>query len=66
MKTYDELITNLKDLIRNINPEFTHDKRISDQYLLCEMKNLLEMSKLNSEKFVNEVDKDFKQKILRR
>ena len=62
MKTHIELITNLKGLIRVINPKFTNDNSNSDQYLLCEIKSLLEMSKLNTENSVNHVDEYYEQK----
>jgi len=61
MKTYDELITNLKELIRIINSKYTDKNRNSDQLLLCEIKNLLEMSNLNTYKWKNNANVDFKQ-----
>ena len=61
MKTYDELITNLKELIRIINSKYTDKNRNSDQLLLCEIKNLLEMSNLNTDKWKNNANVDFKQ-----
>ena len=61
MKTYDELITNLKELIRIINSKYTDKNRNSDQLLLCEIRNLLEMSNLNTDKWKNNANVDFKQ-----
>lgn len=61
MKTYDKLITNLKELIRIINSKYTDNNRNSDQLLLCEIKNLLEMSNLNTDKWKNNANVDFKQ-----
>ncbi len=61
MKTYDKLITNLKELIRIINSKYTDKNRNSDQLLLCEIKNLLEMSNLNTDKWKNNANVDFKQ-----
>ena len=61
MKTCDELITNLKELIRIINSKYTDKNRNSDQLLLCEIKNLLEMSNLNTDKWKNNANVDFKQ-----
>ena len=61
MKTYDKLITNLKELIRIVNSKYTDKNRNSDQLLLCEIKNLLEMSNLNTDKWKNNANVDFKQ-----
>lgn len=61
MKTYNKLITNLKELIRIINSKYTDKNRNSDQLLLCEIKNLLEMSNLNTDKWKNNANVDFKQ-----
>jgi len=66
MKSNDELITKLKGLIRIINSKYADNNRESDQLLLCEIKNLLEMSKLNSDKWRNNANQDFNKKILRR
>lgn len=59
MKTNTELITNLKGLLRIINSKYTDKNRNSDQLLLFEMKNMLEMSKLNSNIWLNKANEDF-------
>jgi len=54
MKKDEELITNLKEIIKIINSEYTENKRFSEKSLLSETRDLLELSKLNTDKWGND------------